>query len=123
MEGLFEEFEFNDEPEKMIYEFNGYKLPEDYIEFMKKHNGGEGNIGKDSYGQFLQIEELQQYYDDYELSSRLPNCFAFGTDLGGNHWCYNFETKQYFALDAICNYDDAYCFAKSLEEFLTKWDN
>lgn len=115
MKELFKEFEFNEKPNIMIEEFNGKQLPEDYINFMKSHNGGEGNIGEASYGKFLQIEELKEYYDDYDLSSVIPTSFVFGTDLGGNHWCYNFETKQYYALDEIDNYEDAYCFANSCQ--------
>jgi len=41
------DFNFNgDAGEAGILSINGISLPQDYIEFMKKYNGGEGSIGK-----------------------------------------------------------------------------
>ena len=48
----------------IIKEINGMQLPNDYLEFMHKHNGGEGDVGKNSYMQFIKLEELVDYNND-----------------------------------------------------------
>ena len=90
---------------------------------MLEHNGGEGNVGNNSYMQILKLEELIDYNNDYDIFKLFPTCFAFETDLGGNHFCYNFENKEYFAIDSInISLEDAYCEASSLYDFIVKWD-
>ncbi len=123
MDELFTEFEFNENTDYDIKEINGMQLPNDYLEFMDKHNGGEGNVGKNSYMQFIKLEELIDYNNDYEIFKYYPNCFCFGGDLGGNHFCYNFITKEYFAIDCCTTgLKDSYCKASSLYEFIENWN-
>ena len=55
MEELFKEFEFNESTTCDITEINGMQLPRDYLEFMHEHNGGEGDVGKNSYMQFIKF--------------------------------------------------------------------
>lgn len=124
VEELFENFEFNGETECQIKEINGIKLPDDYIDFMYKHNGGEGSVGKNSYMFFEKLEELTEYNEDYEISELLPNCFCFGGDAGGQLFCYNFITKEYFSVDSgAMNINDNYCRELSLYQFIVAWDN
>ena len=123
MEELFKNFDFNEETNYEIKEINGQKLPADYLEFMKEHNGGEGDVGKNSYMQILKLEELMDYNKDYEIFTYLPTAFAFGGDLGGNHFCYDFQIQKYFAIDC-CSLEekDEYCLADTFCEFIIKWD-
>ena len=121
MEELFKNFDFNEKTNYELKEINGNPLPDDYLEFMNRHNGGEGDVGKNSYMQILKLEELIEYNNDYEIFKYYPNGFAFGGDLGGNHFCYNFETKKYFAIDC-CSVKDKYCEADSLYDFIITWD-
>lgn len=124
MDELFTEFKFNENTDYDIKEINGMQLPNDYLEFMHRHNGGEGNVGKNSYMQFIKLEELIDYNNGYEIFKYYPNCFCFGGDLGGNHFCYNFTTKEYFAIDCCTSaIEDSYCKASSLYEFIITWDN
>lgn len=123
MKELFENFEFNGETKYEIKEINGMILPDDYLDFMYKHNGGEGPVGKNSYMFFEKLEELIEYNEDYEISKFLPNCFCFGGDGGNTLFCYNFITKEYFAVDSSAiNINDNYCRASSLYEFIILWD-
>lgn len=77
MEELFKDFEFNESTDYDIKEIYGNQLPSDYLQFMHKHNGGEGNVGKNSYMQFIKLEELVEYNNDYQISNHFPDCFAF----------------------------------------------
>ena len=61
------EFEFNAPYEgDVIEKINEVVLPKDYVEFMKKHNGGEGHIGE-TWLILYPLEELQEINDDYEI--------------------------------------------------------
>ena len=58
--GQWNEFEFNKPYEgSEISSINGISLPEQYIDFMKRHNGGEGDIGE-SWLILFALEELQE---------------------------------------------------------------
>lgn len=119
---MFKEFEFNEKPEKMITEVNGLNLPEDYLAFMSKHNGGEGPLGENNYGRFYRMEELQKVNDGYEVSKWWPGHIVIGTDGGGELWAYNPDKKIYCQIDC-CNIEDDsgdtyMTISSSLEAFL-----
>ncbi len=60
-------FEFNTPyVGEIIEKINDVVLPNDYIEFMKKHNGGQGDIGE-TWLILYRLEELQEINDDYEI--------------------------------------------------------
>ena len=123
MDELFTEFEFYESTDYNINEINGMPLPSDYLEFMHKHNGGEGNVGKYAYIQLVQLEELIEYSNIYEMEKYFPHCFAFGTDLGGNLFCYDFKKKIYFSIDACSRSEEDIMFKSgSFEEFIRSWD-
>ena len=123
---MFKEFEFNEKPEELVYEVNGMALPDDYLAFMRDHNGGEGPLGKNCYGCFYRMEELQEVNDDYEVRRWWPGHIVIGTDGGGELWAYNPDKKIYCQIDS-CNIEDDsgdtyMTISSSLEEFLLKMD-
>lgn len=80
---MWEDFAFN-EPYKGedITEINGIVLPESYIDFMKEHNGGEGDIGE-TWLVLYPMEELQEINDEFEISELLPGHIIIGSNGGG----------------------------------------
>jgi hypothetical protein len=52
----------------------GVVLPESYIDFLKKHDGGEGFIG-DNYIIFWKAEELVLFNHEYEVEKYAPGIF------------------------------------------------
>ena len=68
------------------------KLPEDYVEFLRLSNGGEGPIGEHGYARFWRVEELVERNEAYEVSERVPGLFLFGSD-GGNE-AFAFDTRK-----------------------------
>lgn len=58
MNEIFKNFEFNNKVQDILEIINGVKLPKDYLDFMSKHNGGEGAIGKTASACIFGIEEL-----------------------------------------------------------------
>lgn len=67
----------------------GVALPENYLEFLRAHNGGEGFIG-DNYIVFWEAEEVIDFNREYEVESYAPGIFLFASDGGGEG--YGFDT-------------------------------
>ena len=122
LEDMFKEFEFNDKPEELITEVNGIKLPEDYLGFMSEHNCGEGPLGKNNYGCFYMLEELEEINDDYDVRNSWPGYIVIG-GIDDTLWAYNPDKKTYCQIDS-CNTDEDtyYTVSNSFEEFLVNMD-
>ncbi|TPL00287.1 SMI1/KNR4 family protein [Mesorhizobium sp. B2-4-16] len=69
----------------------GVQLPEDYIDFLKKHNGGEGFIN-DNYIIFFKAEELVDFNREYEVEKYAPGILLFASNGGGEG--YGFDTQD-----------------------------
>ncbi|QHF01727.1 SMI1/KNR4 family protein [Pseudomonas asturiensis] len=69
----------------------GVALPDSYIEFLKKHDGGEGFI-RDSYIIFWKAEEIIDFNREYEVETYAPGIFLFASDGGGEG--YGFDTED-----------------------------
>lgn len=69
----------------------GVVLPESYINFLTKHDGGEGFIG-DSYIIFWKTEELALFNHEYEVEKYAPGIFLFASNGGGEG--YGFDTED-----------------------------
>ena len=122
MDEMFKNFHFNDKPEKLVTVINGMKLPDDYLAFMRGHNGGEGPLGKYNYGRFCPLEELQALNDDYEVPNWWPGYVAIG-GIDDELWAYNPSKGIYCQID-LCNIaEDTYStISNSLAEFLINMD-
>ena len=122
LEDMFKEFEFNDKPEELITEVNGIKLPEDYLGFMSEHNGGEGPLGKNNYGCFYMLEELEEINDDYDVRNSWPGYIVIG-GIDDTLWAYNPEKKIYCQIDSMNTDEDTYYkISNSFEELLINMD-
>jgi hypothetical protein len=103
--GKWEEFEFNEPYDgDEIIRINEVVLPKNYLEFMKKHNGGEGDIGE-NWLVLYSLEELQEVNDDYETKQFLPGRIIIGSDGGGE--LYGLDDKgNYFNVPMIIDEND-----------------
>jgi SMI1 / KNR4 family protein len=71
-------------------------FPEDYLEFLKWSNGGEGYIGE-NYISFWKVEDLAALNAEYQIQKYLSEKFlGIGTDGGGI--CYGFYLEKEFAI-------------------------
>lgn len=108
------EFEFNppyigEEIEKI----NKVVLPKQYINFMKKHNGGEGDIGE-TWFVLYPLEELQIINDDYETEKYLPEHIIIGSNGGGE--LYGIDSKgNYFNVPDIIEKEYLTLFGDDIE--------
>ena len=69
----------------------GVPLPSDYVDFLRRHNGGEGFAGNNSVVLF-KAEELKPFNDAYEIGEYAPGLVLFGSNGGGEG--YAFDTRD-----------------------------
>ncbi|WP_236249350.1 SMI1/KNR4 family protein [Pseudomonas cichorii] len=69
----------------------GVALPENYINFLKRHDGGEGFIG-DNYIILWKAEELTDFNREYDVETYAPGIFLFASNGGGEG--YGFDTED-----------------------------
>lgn len=69
----------------------GVSLPADYVDFLRRHNGGEGFAGEHSVVLF-KAEELKPFNDAYEIDEYAPGLILFGSNGGGEG--YAFDTRD-----------------------------
>ena len=85
----------------VITTVNGVKLPSQYIDFMKEHNGGEGDIGETwliLYG----LEELEEMNEDF--AEFLEDSVIIGSNGGGELYGIN-KDGFYFNVPEIIEAD------------------
>lgn len=112
--GKWGEFMFNDPYSgDVIEKINEVVLPKDYVEFMKKHNGGEGDIGE-TWLILYSLEELQEINDDYEIEKFLPNHIIIGSDGGGELYGIDSQGK-YFNVPVLMDENDIASFGTDIE--------
>ena len=71
-------------------------FPEDYLEFLKWSNGGEGYIEK-NYVSLWKVEDLEVLNREYQIQTYLSKGYlGIGTDGGGI--CYGFCLEKEFAI-------------------------
>ena len=108
-------FEFNTPyVGEIIEKINDVVLPNDYIEFMKKHNGGQGDIGE-TWLILYRLEELQEINDDYEIEVFLPDHIIIGSNGGGE--LYGIDNKgNYFNVPVLIDEDDVAVLAHQFDD-------
>lgn len=97
---MWSDFEFNEpysgEFDTVIY---GVELPKEYVEFMKEHNGGEGDTGE-SWLVLFPIEELKEINDDYH--DFLPDGnIIIGSNGSGELFGLNSDGKYFIVPEII----------------------
>jgi hypothetical protein len=65
-------------------------LPEDYVAFLQRANGGEGFVGE-RYVRLWKAEELIEVNRGYNVAEFFPNLFLIGTDGGGEAYAFDFS--------------------------------
>ena len=99
------EFEFNvPYTGENIEKVNGVALPKKYIEFMREHNGGEGDIGE-TWLVLYSLEELQEVNDDYETEEFLPGRIIIGSN-GGDELYGIDNNGNYFNVPMLMDEND-----------------
>src|SRR5215813_13991446 len=68
-------------------------LPEGYMAFLRRANGGEGFVGE-RYVRLWRVEELIEMNSEYNVAEFFPNLFFIGTDAGGEAYAFNISGNE-----------------------------
>lgn len=110
---MWSEFDFNNPYEGIIPKtMCGLELPSEYIEFMKKHNGGEGDTGE-SWLVIYPVEELEEINDNYR--EYLPKGNIIIGSNGGEELIGLNSEGQYFIVPEIIEEDYMKVIGDSIE--------
>jgi hypothetical protein len=73
----------------------GISLPEEYIEFLRVVNGGEGELAADpGWFQLWAAENVAEYNRAYNVGSVLPGFFGVGSSGGGELLAFDMRCSQ-----------------------------
>ena len=67
----------------------GTPPPDDYLDFMRQSNGGEGFVGPVSYLMLWRAEEIPERNTRLEVSKRAPSLLLFGSNGGDAAYAFN----------------------------------
>lgn len=68
-----------------------HPLPPDYLQFLRRQDGGEGFIGA-NYLILWKAEELISFNREYEVNRHAPGLLLFGSNGGGEG--YGFDLRE-----------------------------
>lgn len=74
---------------RKIEQYLGKPLPNDYAEFMKLHNGGEGPVGENGYLAIWGTDEVLDANTDAEYPVPIKDLFYFASDRSGLLYAYD----------------------------------
>lgn len=77
------------------YDYTGMTclLSNDYRDFLNQYNGGEGNIGENTYLHLWNFEDIEELNDDYGSSDFLTDVILIGSDGGDTAYGINSKGK------------------------------
>jgi hypothetical protein len=77
-------------------------LPDEYLEFLRFSNGGEGELGVEpGWFQIWPAEQVLELNKVYEVDTNVPGFFAFGSNGGGEMLVFDVRSKQPWSIAMI----------------------
>jgi hypothetical protein len=102
---LMNEFTASQSSLDNLREKAGFELPQDYLEFMKEFNGGEGEVGNNSWLCLFPIEDLIQTNEDYILlMQEIPDYFLFGKDAADTGFAFHKSNQTIHSFGLMSNF-------------------
>lgn len=74
--------------EALLRDTSASPLPDEYIAFLRRVNGGEGFLGE-NYAVLWRAEELVQFNREYETVEYAPQLFLIGSNGGGEAYAFD----------------------------------
>ena len=83
-----------------------FELPAEYISLMKEFNGGEGEIGENSWLTLFPVEDLVLIQKDYDLLLRqVPDYFLFGKDAADTGYAFHKINQTFHSFGLMSNFE------------------
>ena len=103
-------------------EYLGGDLPEDYEQFLRMSDGGEGSVGS-SYAAIWDVENLIAGNTRLNVREYNPDLVVFGSEGGEGAFCFDKRTKPWKVVMVPfigLSWDDAVPMGNSFSEFLQR---
>ena len=103
-----------------------FTLPEQYKEFLRLHNGGEGPVGKYGYIAIFGSQELLRSNGEETLNEYPPELFYFASDRGGMLYAFDRSIEQHPIVELPCDsidQDDVETVAETFTDFIRYLDH
>ncbi len=105
LNSLTEKLDKKTSPDIVVFErilsHLGFGLPDDYLEFMKSNDGGEGFIGGNKYLCIWSVENLIDWNKKYNVEMYAPGYFVFASDGDGTAYAFDKKTSSIVAFQFI----------------------
>lgn len=83
-----------------------FELPLDYLQFMNHTNGGEGEIGENSWLLLYRANELVEVNKDYKvLMDQIPDYFLIGKDAADTGYAVHKKNSKFHAFGLMSDFD------------------
>ena len=83
-----------------------FNFPESYLSIMRIFNGGEGEVGSESWLLLFPIDELQGVNEDYDfLMSEIPDYFLFGKDAADTGYAFHKKNGTFHSFGLMSNFE------------------
>lgn len=110
MENLPIGFEANgpasDEQIRAVMNALDFQLPLDYIEFIKLYNGGEGEIGQNSWLVLFPLKDLIDFNKANNLlMEQIPNYFLIGKDAADTGYAFHKQTGAVYSFGMMSDFE------------------
>ena len=76
-----------------MMEVVGYRLPEDYLEFMRETNGYNGEVGPLGYVCIWPVEEIAETNMANHFREWVPGLVLFGSNEGGEYFAFDMRNS------------------------------
>jgi hypothetical protein len=76
-----------------LVQYAGFDLPDEYIGFLRRHDGGEGPL-EDRDIMLWKAEDLVALNRDYQVARYAPGIFLFGSDGGGELLAFDLQDPR-----------------------------
>lgn len=80
---------------KLFEKLSGFILPADYVDFLRKSNGGEGFIGENAYLILWPVEQLLEMNSAYQTQEYAPGLLLIGSDGGGEAIAFDTNSPEF----------------------------
>jgi|HubBroStandDraft_6_1064221.scaffolds.fasta_scaffold171068_1 hypothetical protein len=98
-----------------------FKLPADYVRFLRQMNGGEGPLGENAYIVLCRVEKLGEMNEGYNVAEFAPDMFLFGSNGAGEAFAFDVRSTPHPIIAVPCSDLDwraAVVIATRFREFL-----
>ena len=92
---MLDRFRQNPPADPMTVDAIAAELPDDYKDFLRRSNGGEGFLDNGAYAVLWKAEEIVPFNAGYEAPKYVPEALFFGPNGGGEGYAFDLRKRPF----------------------------